>query len=156
MKTIFITMFSLCISIGASASVSCLRFMGKVESVAWTKNCSVILEDHGRVAVREIDGCFAKFTQRGVDYLVFNSDLIKETGYVQKDGLITKASYKRDVTETSEQIKAIVESASPELLQRYRHEIDFDKNSQQLSISMSKGLFTLNPVYRLVLQCSDR
>lgn len=156
MKNIILAIFLLWVSKASFASVDCTRFMGEVEKIIWAKNCNVIIDDHGPQAVREIDACLSKILKNGVEYLVFNSDLIKESGFVTKDVIITKASYRRDVRETAESISALVNSASPELFTRYRHQLNFEKQTELLTLAVAKGTFSLSPIYKLILQCSDR
>jgi len=151
MKT---SLFLIALSLSSSAmAVDCLRFMGKVDQVLWTKTCNTIVADRSNQPVEKIDLCLGKFVDNGVTYLVVNSDVVKSQGYVKKDNIITKASYKQDVLETQELIKAQVSSASPELFTRYKHTLSFDKMAQELTVKKEKGTFSLTQQFDLTLLC---
>lgn len=126
------------------ANADCLRFMGKVDKVLWTKQCNLIIRDHSEKPVDSIKACFGKFMKNGVAYIVFNGDRI-----------ITKGSYKTHVQENKDQISATIDSASPELMTRYKHTIRYDKISQQIDIKKEQALFLfpLKQQQDLTLQC---
>lgn len=146
-------LLAIALSNSAIAGTDCLRFMGKVDKLLWSKRCNVVLSDQSLEPVESIDACFGKFVQRGVTYLVFNSEVQKVRGYVKRDSIITKASYRTHATENRDQIKAEISSASPELFTRYRHSIEFDKHSQILEIRKEKGFFQMEQQFDLTLQC---
>ena len=47
-------------------AVDCLRFMGKVDQVLWTKTCNTIVADRSNQPVEKIDLCLGKFISKGV------------------------------------------------------------------------------------------
>lgn len=151
MKNFIFGLISL-VAFSASAEVSCLRFMGKVDRVIWTKTCSNIVLDDSEVLVDSIDGCLGKYEQNGHTYIVFNSDF-QSSNKSYTEALITKVSDAQGFHEDAKNIKASIDTASPELVTRYRHRLDYNKGADLLRVRMAKGLFTLKEKIDLTLQC---
>ena len=151
MKSLIFGLFSL-VAFSASADVSCLRFMGKVDRVLWTKTCSNIILDDSEEQVDRIEGCLGKYEQNGRTHIVFNSDF-QSSNKSYTEALITKVSDAQGFHEDARSIKASIDTASPELVSRYRHRLDYNKRADLLRVRMAKGLFTLKEKIDLTLQC---
>jgi len=153
MKSILCTVVLLG-SVSAFSADDCLRFFSHADraKIVMKKNCSMILEDQGRIKVASIEGCFTKIENqfRGTTSWGFVADLQKQRGYVTKDVIIVNTG---DATENSKQVKIDIKTASPELLKFYRHKLVFDKETETLSISKDQGTFRLKNQYALKLQC---
>jgi hypothetical protein len=140
-------------SLSLQAEVDCLRFMGKKAKLLWKKQCQTILDDVGLQAVETIDGCFGKYKLGKREFIVFNSDLQKKQGFVKKDSIITNGALGIHAQESEDEIRLNKKSASPELLKRYLHVINYNKHRDVLSISKYEGRLNLKKKYHLTLSC---
>lgn len=152
MKFLFLLTFLL--TMGAFAQDDCLRFMNgaKRAQFLFKKQCQMIVEDQGATPVHEIDGCFSKLRNQFPNQIsyAFVGDLKTDKKY-DKNLIIFNTV---DARETPEEIRFSVQVMSPELLAlRTKIEARFDKETEELSLTVDEGRFKMKNKYQLKVVC---
>ncbi|MBT3583977.1 MAG: hypothetical protein HN509_03640 [Halobacteriovoraceae bacterium] len=122
--------------------------------ITYQKNCQIILRDSGNKEVASVDACFTKIKNQFPGKISYGlvADLVLK-GSKKRKGLVITNTTK--ASEDSKSIKIDLLSGSPELFQFTHTRLEFDKQSETLSIHQNKRRYwsSFKNHYNLLLQC---
>ena len=154
MKNSILTTFLFLFSLSSFAVDDCLRYMtnAKKAQIVMKKDCSLVIQDSGKEKIASMEGCFTKIKNQFGNKTSwgFVADIQKQSGYVSKDVIIINTV---NAKETSKKVSINLKTASPELFKRYQTNLEFNKETQELSLKRDEGFFSLNNKYQFKLQC---
>lgn len=129
------------------ANSSCLKFISKKAKLLWSVNCSEILSDNSVKNVSKVNLCVGEYVLNNRKFSIVNGEVTNSKG--QKSAIIT-SEVNNNQTKDIQYTKI---TASPELLKRYKHSVNYKNNQKELMIKKSEGLFSLSEHYDLLIIC---
>lgn len=137
-------------------ALDCLPFYtgSKTAEIVWQKKCDLILEDEGPVRIQKAQACVTELADafRGAPKTIALSvELRRETGRTYNEVII---NYSHNAVIDEEKVIVDQETASPELLRRYRTQLHYNKTTDELTIKRDEGTFSLSPKFNFKMSCN--
>ncbi|MFA6238748.1 MAG: hypothetical protein WC635_15540 [Bacteriovorax sp.] len=153
MKRLSLLVFAVLASVNAYG-LDCLPFYtgSKNAEIVWQKKCDVITEDEGPVRITNATACLTELIKaypKAQKTIALSVEMTRD-GRSYREVII---NYVNNAVIDGDKIVFDQETASPELMRRYRTQVQYDKSTDELTIKKAEGTFSLSTKFNFKMSC---